>query len=360
MYSTRTAFLKHQTPSSITETMAKRKRNGSPPSPTTENSARPRKRVVESTQRTLPLAQRAEPAYNPDLDPHFTNVLGDGSQRINLGIDFGTSSCAAYFAIVPEQEVGPLDIKTVKLELQRSASILPTFVALKPVVDTEDAVLIFGRDINTATELGEISWNDVWIDVKQADFLIRVNELPVEKQEDIVRLHKQHMRILEGASKYRKIILRHGWMKQEEIVHLNTMEDVVDKLLRYFLMEIKAALRRRSVLSREIIDDLLSGGEDGKYGDRARVGVAIPEVWTWQRMVMYRIFRNAGFHEKLELLSEGRCALAQGIKDVIEEQLRSKNAENPRVIRQFENTIFVGIDDGGYTLVSPICIESGS
>lgn len=328
----------------------KRGRSASPESKVTTRSQK--RRAQGSSQSSQPSTSAEHVTGSLPLDSRFEGVLDRDTDRLHLGIDFGTSSCAAYYAIVPKDSINPLKMSPEKLDIHQGQSLLPAYVALLSVDNTNDAVLVFGNDVDAATKAGEISWDNVWSDLKQADFLTKLDELSAEKREVFTTLHAKHQRILKDARSYRKIFLNHEWMEKKQAVKLEKMEDVVDVLLRYFLMEIKSAIRDVSLLSEEAIDALLSGHRAEKFGDRVRVGVAIPEIWTSQRMMIYQCLRKAGFHEDLELLSEGRCALAKGLKNVLDDAARKNIDDQTKLLQELKQCVFLGIDDGGFTLVS--------
>lgn len=289
--------------------------------------------------------------YNGELDPTFKDVIETNTERINLGVDIGTSSCAAYYAVVPKDACDPLKVNPERLEIHRNNALMPACVGLKPIPDTNHAKLVFGIAVDEAIGAGEISWNDVWTDLKQADFLVRADELSDERRADALKTHERHQKLLDHAETYDQIIFHHSWMVKEEVVKLKSMEDVFDKFLKYLLMEIKTAIGHKGVLTTELIDALLSGSTDSGLADRVRVGVAIPEVWTWQRMVLYRLLRKAGYHSTLELLSEGRCALAKGLKGLVDAHQRKQEKAGLDALASLKDCVFLGIDDGGCTLV---------
>lgn len=281
-----------------------------------------------------------------------------------FSLDFGTSSSAIYYAIIHKGNPDPSKIKVNRLDIHQNKPELPTQVAVLPVDQSTSrskfkrGKLIFGLEVDDALTAGTITNEDVFRNIKQSDCFVRLDDdMPDNEKRNFADLHGRHEGALQSVNnKYEQLVFEHRWVGRMRIVKLKTMKDVVELFLEFFLMEVKSAIDADSggAIGPELLEELFEGKKDTDFGDKIRLGVAIPELWQWQRLELYKRLMDAGYPERLDLLCEGRCALAMILKMRLDELGSEDSPTRNKLLHALVNTTFVGVDQGGETLVSAL------
>lgn len=151
----------------------------------------------------------------------------------------------------------------------------------------------------------------------------------------------------------------HEWRERVPLNTLDSLEDVARVFFGLLLLDAKLEIQLHSNMTREAIEALFAGEHANPLGRKIRAGVAIPEMWTDQRMKLYTLMTDAGWPAKLEILSEAKCAAASVLREKIEELKKGREGLDPStdslqkdVLEVYgTNRLLHIIDRGGHTLV---------
>lgn len=305
--------------------------------------------------------KRRLPKALEKLPTEWQNFFKDEDVRLLIGIDFGQVQCATYVAFVHHTELDPRNIVVKPLNIHKNERLMSTLLgvqdATKPGDLMKTGIMVCGDDVRAAMTRGTLSATEVYWNMKQSKPFVKPSDVPKEELARYAALHSAQENTKAIFSRYDKIQAKHSWYDGNKAVdfELGTDEGCVTAFLIYFLLEIKAALWATSSksLEKSFIDNMFKEGH--ALNEKVRIGIAIPELWKGQRGKFFELLLKAEYPATLELLSEGRCALAHSIKLELDESLGENYTSDPatrqRKLEELQKPLYLGYDKGGYSTV---------
>jgi len=328
------------------------------------------KSSTPTQSRKTPYSTRARGLQQPSsqissLKAPWNSLFENRSQAsILLSVDFGTSTCAVGMSIVERGVTDPVDIVISNISFDGGYQSISSDIAIKLEGEPDEsgrrpARLIIGSEVSEELKLGNIHEKHVFSRIKNSACFVDLTKDSFQcakAKQEIEQLQRAHSATLNIAKHCDFIQEDAGHVSRTRGLRLKSMDDVVVCYLKMFLMQIKAAIQAKSGMSTSQVEELFEGDkESGSVGAKLRIGLAVPELWSWQRMKLCNLAIDAGFPEQLDILSESRCATAMALKKRLEKIKRQNPSQYRERLEQEANKIIMNVDKGCETLVSAWC-----
>lgn len=276
-------------------------------------------RAAASTKASSsPSTVASPPAHTRILTREWQDLLDDDNKHIIIACDVGSTKFAACWAF-QTKSTSPANVYIHDLNFG-SDTLLPSRVGLC-IVEGKDGKrvrLVHGTEARDLIEAGDVEPEHVFINLKQSKPFANA-EAPesAKRKEYLLQLQDAHNKTLDEVKDHPAYI-SHRWPGYQRIDKLTTIEDVIRGLFKLLLMDIKVGMKSASNLDDDELDEMFSCGGVESLARKVRIGVAVPEMWSQERLEMYTLMTDAGFPPGLEILSEAKCAAAMVLKRKIE------------------------------------------
>lgn len=234
-------------------------------------------------------------------------LTSDGDLRLRIGVDFGTANTCASFVVLSATEDGIFDyVKNIEALHARNEQIrFPTVMAVVPTRRKPGhATIAFATDAIDALADGKIKRDHMFEYPKLG--LISDLDAIVSKDHLVLRsIQSRHDTALNIVKSFREVTVKYPG-KEEQVVAMNTIDDVIVACLRYFLCLSRVSLAEKL----EVTDRQL----DRIFEHKTEVGFAAPAFWSDAMLDRFlHQIQAAGWPSHCRIWSEPKCALAAHI-----------------------------------------------